>query len=209
MVLLGLICSTANAANIEVDSGIEVLIVNGVKASGAAIKEELREGENQIVLKVDARLRADGKTEYVTSNPYIVTFSYDSEPDLEFALKSKSVEGIKKLVASEAAFVTITQNDDDKITSWIELPAADSYLPYVDPLKNLVAYNKENGLIFDGKNIRSLKQELANISNAPVTIGSGQQVIHETENTLQLKLWYTRANEEEREQFSRWMNEQK
>lgn len=209
MIVVSLFCSAANAANIEVDSGIEVLIVNGVKTLGTSMEEELRDGENQIVLKMDARLRNDGKTEYVTSNPYIVTFSYDSGSDLELELKSKSVEETQKLIASEAEFVTIVQNEQDKITSWAELPAADSYLPYIDPLKNLIAYNKENGFIFDGKNIRSLKQELANISDAPVTIGSGQQAIRETENTLQLKLWYTRANKEEREQFLRWMDEQK
>ncbi len=207
--LFGLASSVVNAADIEVGSGIEVLIVNGVKASESDMERELRDGENQLVVKVDARLREAGKTEYVTSNPYVVTFSYDSAADIEFSLKSKSVEGMTKLIASEAPFINISQSDQDKITSWVELPADDSYLPYIDPLKNLTAYNKENGFIFDGKNIRSLKQELANLSDAPVTIGAQPKAVHETENTLQLKLWYTRASKEEREQFLSWMNEQK
>ncbi len=207
--LFGLTSSVVNAADIDVGSGIEVLIVNGVKASESDMEHELRDGENQLVVKVDARLREAGKTEYVTSNPYVVTFSYDSTADLEFSLKSKSVEGMTKLIAREAPFINISQSDQDKVTSWVELPADGSYLPYIDPLKNLTAYNKENGFIFDGKNIRSLKQELANLSDAPATIGAQPKAVHETENTLQLKLWYTRASKEEREQFLNWMNEQK
>lgn len=207
--LFSLVCAMANAADIEVESGIEVLIVNGVKATASKMQDELRDGENQLVIKVDAQLRESGKTEYVTSNPFIVTFKYNSDSDLAVTLKSKHVDGVQTLLADGTPFIKLTQNGEDRLTSWVELPAADSFMPYIDPLKNLTAYNKENGFIFDGKNIRSLKQELANLSDAPETIGAQSKAVNETENTLQLKLWYTRANKEEREQFLNWMNEQK
>ncbi|WP_139130569.1 DUF2057 family protein, partial [Vibrio crassostreae] len=37
---------------------------------------------------------------------------------------------------------------------------------------------------------------------------AADSTVQESENTLQLKLWYSRANEEERKAFQKWLIDQ-
>ena len=91
------------------------------------------------------------------------------------------------------------------------LPAAKGALPYGDIPQLVKDYNQERGLVFDSGKIRSLKEELAAVQTGALVGATvaADSTVQESENTLQLKLWYSRANEEERKAFQKWLIDQK
>ncbi|MEI8637277.1 DUF2057 family protein [Vibrio coralliilyticus] len=93
------------------------------------------------------------------------------------------------------------------------LPPAEGAFPYSNVPALVDTYNKERGLVFDSGKVVELKAELAKLEQSePIASGERKTTtiagVTESENTLQLKLWYLRASDEERKNFKRWMIEQ-
>ncbi|UQV20658.1 DUF2057 family protein [Vibrio sp. J383] len=197
-------------ASLELASGITLNTLNGeviVNVEDAV----LTSGENQLVLDYTGYLSDQGKREFISTVPYIMVVDVPENADVEVDLQSRKYAKIAKNVDRELPIFNISINGDDVEVEQEILPAAKGALPYGDIPQLVKDYNQERGLVFDSGKIRSLKEELAAVQ-AGAVVGTTVAIdssVQESENTLQLKLWYSRANEEERKAFQKWLIDQK
>ena len=192
------LCGAASAENINLGSGITLSALNGemVNESESVL---LFEGSNQLVLEFSGYLKKQGKREYFSAIPYVVVVTADPRTELHVGLVSNKLSTIEKNVDRNLPIFNF-EIEGSKIESkqFILPPSANSF-PYANIPELIKNYNKENGLIFDSGKIRELKKEL-------VAVNEHQNFENkESENSLQLKLWYSRADAEEREAFQKWV----
>ncbi|WP_394134249.1 DUF2057 family protein [Aliivibrio fischeri] len=187
----------ANAALLEVGNGIEISIINGEKVKDIS-SYELVKGQNQLAIQFSGSLNKSGKREHFSTVPYLVVIDV-KEDDLNVELVSKKYNVIDKKVSSAQPIFQFTADNESLNSEQIILPPADSFLPYGNIQELVTTYNNERGLVFDSGKIRELKKELASVSE------NSKLENKESENSLQLKLWYSRANQEERKAFQKWV----
>lgn len=197
-------------ASLELASGITLNTLNGEVIDNVE-DALLTSGENQLVLDYTGYLSDQGKREFISTIPYIMVVDVPENAVVEVDLQSRKYAKIAKNVDRELPIFNISINGDDVEVEQEILPAAKGALPYGDIPRLVKDYNQERGLVFDSGKIRSLKEELAAVQTGAV-VGATVAVdstVQESENTLQLKLWYSRANEEERKAFQKWLIDQK
>lgn len=193
------------AGVVELAQGVDIHSVNGEKIKNAE-DIQLVNGQNQLVLSFGGKLIESGKKEHYSAPPYVVVATLDSSAKTKIKLNSKRLSTITKNVKSGSDIFEITQKGEDVSTTQEILPPADTFLPYSNIEKLVKEYNQERGLIFESGTIRELQKELEQVQTTLVTEVKTKA---ESEASLQLKIWYSRATEEERKEFQRWMIEQK
>ncbi|CDT42144.1 conserved exported hypothetical protein [Vibrio coralliirubri] len=197
-------------AALDLASGISLNTLNG-EAVDSVEDAVFTSGENQLVLDYTGYLSDKGKREFISTVPYIMAVSIPENADVEIDLVSRKYEKIAKNVDRELPIFSVSVNGDELDFEQQVLPPAKGALPYSDIPQLVKDYNQERGLVFDSGKIRSLKEELAAVQTGAV-VGATvvtDSTVQESENTLQLKLWYSRANEEERKAFQKWLIDQK
>lgn len=193
-----LLCSVAFAENINLGSGITLSALNGEKVSESE-PVMLIKGSNQLVLEFSGYLKKQGKREYFSAVPYVVVVTADPRKELHVGLVSNKLGTIEKNVDRNLPIFNFEIEDNNIESKQLILPPSANAFPYANIPELIKTYNKENGLIFDSGKIRELKKELASV-NEYTTLEN-----KESENSLQLKLWYSRANAEERNAFQKWV----
>ena len=197
-------------ASLELASGITLNTLNGEVIDNVE-DAVLTSGENQLVLDYTGYLSDQGKREFISTVPYIMVVDVPDNADVDVDLQSRKYAKIAKNVDRELPIFNISINGDDVEVEQEILPPAKGALPYGDIPQLVKDYNQERGLVFDSGKIRSLKEELAAVQTGAVVGATvaADSTVQESENTLQLKLWYSRANEEERKAFQKWLIDQK
>ncbi|MFM2640042.1 DUF2057 family protein [Vibrio chagasii] len=197
-------------AALDLASGISLNTLNGevVESAEDAV---FAPGENQLVLDYTGYLSDKGKREFISTVPYIMVVDVPENADVDVDLVSRKYEKIAKNVDRELPIFSISVNGDEGDFEQEVLPPANGALPYSDIPQLVKEYNQERGLVFDSGKIRSLKEELAAVQTGAVVGATvvADSTVQESENTLQLKLWYSRASEEERKAFQKWLIDQK
>ena len=200
------------ALDIELANGISIEALNGEQYKEDNLSNI--EGENQFVFRFKGELKDSSKRKKYSSRPYIVTLDLKEVKTLEVGLISSRYRVIERNVNKEAP-IFVFKIDGQVVSDKQEmLPPLRSILPYMDIPQLVREYNMSHGLTFDSGRVIELKEELAKIKqektasdtvvNPPVKLAG----VNETENTLELKLWYLKASKEERKLFKRWMIEQ-
>lgn len=199
------------ALDLDLDSGISAEVLNGKKVKDE--NYELVKGDNQFVFEFSGKLKDGHKREYYSSRPYIVTLDLENADVLKVELVSNKFSNIEKKVNKREPIFKFTIDGKAVTDSQEMLPPAEGAFPYSNVPALVDTYNKERGLVFDSGKVVELKAELAKLEQSePVATGEKATTtiagVKESENTLQLKLWYLRASDEERKNFKRWMIEQ-
>lgn len=197
-------------AALDLASGISLNTLNGEVVENVE-DAVLTSGENQLVLDYTGYLSDKGKREFISTVPYIMVFTVPENGDVDVDLVSRKYKKIAKNVDRELPIFNISVNGDDVKVAQEVLPSSQGALPYSDIPQLVKDYNQERGLVFDSGKIRSLKEELAAVQTGAVVGATvtADSAVQESENTLQLKLWYSRASEEERKAFQKWLIDQK
>ncbi|OEE68557.1 hypothetical protein A1OS_12930 [Enterovibrio norvegicus] len=192
------------ASEIEVGAGLQVLVLNGNKVeanSGETLS--LNNGDNQLVVRYKSILDQGSKTKLFESKPYVFQFT-DIGKDL-----SISIERFRKYIKAERAFEkgkvswSIENSAGKNIRFHVDvLPGNPGLFPYGDLPKAVSVYNKNNGIYFDGQEIKDLNEEVV------VAVSKTGDVELTGDALAQLKLWYTKATKEERKTFRKWMIDQ-
>lgn len=197
--LLIAISGFASAATLKANSGIEIAVLNGEKV--ASKTAQLQPGDNQLVLEFGTRLQKGAQREYLSTAPYVVVIRSDGQQEIEVSAISHQYEKIKSLSDNNQPMFVFTSQGKEIQSKQFVLPAPAGAFPYQNVLAVITAYNKKNGLVFESGKIRELKKEVEQASG-------NKSVTGETENVLQLKLWYSRASNAERSQFNQWILQQ-
>ena len=197
-------------AALDLATGISLNTLNGEVVENVE-DAVLTSGENQLVLDYTGYLSYKGKREFISTVPYIMVVTVPENGDVDVDLVSRKYEKVTKNVDRELPIFNVAINGDDVEVVQEVLPPSQGALPYSDIPQLVKDYNQERGLVFDSGKIRSLKEELAAVQTGAVVGATvaADSTVQESENTLQLKLWYSRASEEERKAFQKWLIDQK
>ncbi|PML80886.1 DUF2057 domain-containing protein [Enterovibrio norvegicus] len=203
-ILVLLFSFQAYAAELEVGSDLKVMVLNGkeVEANSGDLLE-LAAGDNQIVVRYKSILDNGSKTKFFESKPYVFRFSNVDEN------LTISIERFRKYQKAENAFNrgevmwSIKQQSGAAIPFRVDaLPGNPGFIPYGDLPKAVAAYNKKEGIFFDGQDIKTLEEEVV------VAVSDTGEVEISGDALAQLKVWYTKATKEERKTFRKWMIDQ-
>ena len=196
-------------ASIMAGSGVDIKVLNGEEYFDTS---ELIKGENQVVVSYSGYLTERGKRQFISSPPYIIIVDSPQAKTVEIQLKSQNFKFVERSIERKEPLFTISVAGEIVEAEQYLLPPRKGVFPYANTVKLVKEYNAENGLIFDSGKVRSLKDELNTLqaTNGDNTENKGNMPSKkaETEATLQLKIWYTRATPEERASFNDWAQQQ-
>ncbi|WP_028024930.1 YccT family protein [Enterovibrio calviensis] len=204
--LLGLLVlsGAVNAAEITAKNGIEFLVINGedVKkiADDGDKRLDLKPGNHQIVVRYDDEVKRGSKNVIFTSKPYVLDLEV-SNSDLAVVVPKFKIESQASAFFREPVWeVETISTGKTKVITGIKMKGS-GFGSYRN-MENAVAdFNRQNGIIIEGGEAKDLEEVLVSVD------GEGNVDI-KGDTTTQLKLWYTKATNDEKKAFKRWMIEQ-
>ncbi|GAB3526118.1 YccT family protein [Photobacterium alginatilyticum] len=201
---LVLLSGGLQAATVSSSKNVELLVVDGKKVQSSIWSStesvELQPGRHQIVVRFDGELKNGSKKTMYTTRPYL--FEMDV-PDDDVTI---TLPRLTTLSQAKAHF--------NRGVQW-QLESSDgstSLLPYVElegkgfgafkDMEALVAdYNRQHGITFE-------QGYAVNLEQAAVEVSEQGEVTISGDALAQLKLWYVKANAEEKAAFYQWAKAQ-
>ncbi|WP_407330897.1 DUF2057 family protein [Enterovibrio sp. 27052020O] len=206
MLLVGLLAfaGIAGATEITAKNGVEFLVVNGkdVKkiAADADKRLELAPGRYQVVARYDDEVKRGSKNVIFTSKPYVLDLDVTND-DLALVVPQFKFESQANAFFRnpEWEVETVSTGKTETITS--VLMTGSGFGSYNNMEKAVADFNRQNGIIIEGGEAKDLEDVLVNIDDKGNVDITGDAA-------TQLKLWYTKATNEEKKAFKRWMIDQ-
>lgn len=195
--LLSFISTSSLAATLKLDDFIQPLVVNMEDVSQNP--DGLPDGLNQIVVRFEGRIHKGAKKEPLSTSPHIITVVVKEKDVVSIQFVPKDLRDYERRLANNEGLFKVTINSEPSDSIVELLPGKSGFLPYGDLVELVKSYNLKNGIVLESGKVRALKHELDMMDNE-----SSSNT--ESETTLQLKLWYTRATPEEKQHFQDWMN---
>ncbi len=203
--------SITYAASVTPGSGVSILYINGQPASDKLGKNELEDGLNQIIVRMDKNMARSGasSSDVFTSKPYVLTIE-KVKGDLEiFHPQARSMMEAKKAFSSNQPNWVLEQNG--KVITYQQevLQGKSGLFPYLGMEKLVAEHNQARGVYFNGGKVVdkpvAVEAPVATTSEAPI-VQQEEKVV--TTNIEQLKAWYLKSSAEERKAFRKWIVDQ-
>ncbi len=202
------------SASITPGSGVSILYVNGQPAKEQLAENQLRDGFNQVVVRMDKNMApsAASSSDVFTSRPYVLNID-DVQGDLEIDHpQARSKMEAEKAFKTDQPDWAIEQ--DGKAISYKQevLKGKSGLFPYLGMEKLIAEHNQSRGIYFHGGQLvdQPVAVQVHATAVTPNSVVSEKspkpQVI--TNNIEQLKAWYLQSSTEERKAFRRWMIDQ-
>nr|WP_282437210.1 DUF2057 family protein [Vibrio amylolyticus] len=230
---MSIACMTAfsvNAATLIPSKGVSILYINGQEAEAKIGKNELLDGETQLVIRMDKQLGKGSSKKVFTSDPYVVTLNVTGEEIKLNHPVARSAGEAENAFRSGDPQWRISQDGSDISYTQEPLPKKKGMLPFMGLDTVVSDYNADKGIHFvDGKKssatvapvvaaattvavaststtstVKSDKQ----MAKETKPVSQPQLAIEDTQNLDQLKAWYLKASKSERKEFRRWMIDQ-
>ena len=202
--LVALFSVSTHAATLSVADKIQLLAVDGkeVKTQGwnTVDSVELSEGKHQVVVRFDGEVKRGSKSTIYTTRPYL--FEIDlAKKDAEITLPRLTTESQAKAFFERGAqWQLIINGGAVQPLDGVELQG-EGFAAYSDIESLVAAYNSTNGIVIEKGNAVDLQQVAVNVDDK-----TGKVEI--TGDALtQLKMWYTKASNNDKKSFKIWMAE--
>ncbi|CEO39875.1 DUF2057 domain-containing protein [Photobacterium kishitanii] len=202
--LMALFSASTQAATLSVADKIELLAIDGkeVQSQGWSTVDsvELSEGKHQVVVRFDGEVKRGSKSTIYTTRPYL--FEIDlAKTDVEITLPRLTTESQAKAFFERGAkWQLATEDGAVQPLVGVELQG-EGFAAYSDIEALVAAYNSDNGIVIEKGNAVDLQQVAVSVDNK-----TGKVEI--TGDALtQLKMWYTKASNNDKKAFKIWMAE--
>jgi hypothetical protein len=202
--LVALFSVTTQAATLAVAENIQLLAVDGkeVISQGwsSVDKVELSTGQHQVVVRFNGDVKRGSKSTIYTTRPYL--FDIDlANTNAEIILPRLTTESQAKAFFERGAQWQLTmENGAVKPLVVIELQG-EGFAAYSDIEALVAAYNSDNGIVIEKGNAVDLQQVAVNVDNKTGKIEITGDAL------TQLKMWYTKASNNDKKAFKIWMAE--
>lgn len=198
------VSSSSFATQVELTRGVEFSVLNQQDVEGKD-SVSLVNGDNQLVIRLDRSFGEGDNRQKILTPPFLVTIPAQANTQLlEIGLVSTKERKLHKLIKTNQSVFTINLDGQEIEHRLVELPGKNGFMPYGDLVGLTKKYNQENGLMYEAGTLRDLKQELKTVSEGSSDISTG----NESEASLQLKIWFSRASEKEKKQHLEWVMSQ-
>ncbi|WP_434137267.1 YccT family protein [Photobacterium leiognathi] len=203
LLFAALFSGAVNAATLSVSDNLELLVVDGKEVKSGRFSHaesvELSEGEHQVVVRFDGEVKRGSKTTIYTTRPYLFDVNMTSQ-DAEITLPRLTTESQAKAYFARDPQWTLETATGVTTLSAVEL-IGDGLGAYSDIPALVAEYNKKNGIIIENGTPVDLQKTVVEVDDK-----TGKVQI--TGDALtQLKLWYSKASQEEKKTFKIWMAE--
>jgi uncharacterized protein YccT (UPF0319 family) len=208
--------SAINAATITPQKGVSLLYINGMAAGDKIGASELKEGFNQVVVRMDKDLSRGSSPAVFTSAPYVLSFKVSGEDLFIKHPQARSEMEAKKAFKTDKPDWSLEQDGHSLSYEQAKLEGKMGLFPY-SGLDELVSkHNAERGIYFDNGELidKPVETQVLAASTVAVTSASSVQsnkntkLIVSSSNLDQLKAWYLKSSKKERKEFRKWMIDQ-
>ncbi|OOF11292.1 hypothetical protein BZG82_04535 [Salinivibrio sp. PR5] len=200
-----LLSGVAQAATITSARGVEFLVIDGTEVEfdswAPQQSVELSDGKHQLVMRYEGEVKRGSKDVVFTSRPYVFDFNVDGRDatiDIDTRLSAQSQAS--SYFASGPQWQAEFESGEVMPLNAIELKG-DGFAAYADMEALVADYNRANGIIFD-------QGESKNLNDVLVEVDEEGKASIKGDALSQLKLWYTKASDQERKSFRRWIIDQ-
>ncbi|MBE1274842.1 DUF2057 domain-containing protein [Enterovibrio baiacu] len=194
---------TVSSATLSMQNGVELLALNGKKTESKNNPIALRDGKNQIVIRVYKEFSKGSNSDLFSSSPYILTFD-EQGADIVVALPGRindyrKVE--KEFRSKDKQHFELKMGASNLQYTSDPLRGNGGFIPYSNLEELIAIYNQDNGIAVS-------REAVVDLQEAAVTVQENGEVEITGDSITQLKLWYTKATKEERKTFRKWMIDQ-
>ena len=200
-----LVAASAQAAVITSAPSVEFMVVDGKKVKTDSWQPqqsiELTKGKHQIVMRFDDEVRRGSKEVIYTSRPYIFELQVDERNATLSLDKRIKNENEAQHYFTQGARWQVEYADGETAAIIATELKGDGFAAYADMEALVAKYNRANGIVFEQGESKDLNELLVEVNdNGKVSIKG--------DTLTQLKLWYSKATNQERKAFRRWMIDQ-
>ncbi|MCG9578091.1 DUF2057 domain-containing protein [Vibrio tubiashii] len=219
LTLFAFLSMSAGAATLIPERGLSVLYVNGQQAESKIGKQQIPDGDVQLVVRMDKKLGRGNSAKVFTSDPYVLSFNVTGEEITVENPPVNSAQAATNEFKSEQPNWGLSQDGEALSYSQEKLPSKGGLFPYLS-MGNLIAeYNQSKGIFYENGQLIDKPVEAQAIAVAAATTAAVTSTSSKVEKTSpakpvatsnveQLKAWYLKSSKEERKAFRRWMIDQ-
>lgn len=193
-----------HAATLNIGRNIDLLVVDGEKFEqpGGFSPEtsvELHGGDHQLLIRFNKQFRESSKTKHFTSKPYIFQVDLQGRDAEILSLPLRTRSQTQAYFARKPQWQL--QYDSGEVVA-LKTTAIEGkgLAPYSDLEKLVAEYNQANGIVIE-------KGNLVDLEKMAVQVTEQGEVKVIGDSLTQLKMWYTKASEQEKKAFKIWMAE--
>ncbi|NGN98090.1 DUF2057 domain-containing protein [Grimontia sp. S25] len=207
IILFTLLCwfsGSVFAAQLSAENGLELLLINGKKAKSygkhADKAVDLYPATYQIVARFDDEVKRGARSTIFTSKPYILTVAM-GEDDLVLTIPRLKFESQATAFFRKPSWTLTNKTTGLNTNLQSEKLVGSGFGSFKNMEQAIADYNRKNGIVFEDGQAQNLEEVLVSVEeNGSVSIDG--------DTFTQLKLWYTKATDEEKKSFRKWMIEQ-
>ncbi len=204
--------SGANAASLTPKEGVSIMYINGQEADSRVGVNQIDDGFNQVVLRMDKNMSNGSNADVFTSKPYVLEFEVDGEDVVVNHPIARSKQEAEAAFDLDEPAWRITQGSQVVMYDQELLKGKSGFFPYNGMGELVTKHNAQRGIFFENGNL--VDKPVTAEAIAVTTTGSVASTSAVTEavavssNVQQLKAWYLKASKQERKEFRRWMIDQ-
>ncbi|MFA0085861.1 DUF2057 family protein [Vibrio sp. 10N.261.51.F12] len=216
---------SVNAATLVPMKGVSVYFINGQEAEEKIGKNQLVEGENQVVVRMDKKLGKGSSSNVFASAPYVLTLNVTGEEVKINHPVARSEQEAKVAFRGDSPEWRVTQDGYALTYEQEKLKGKDGFLPYMAMDELIAAHNAERGITFASGDMVVAKAATPSTTAVVATTAVAATTVASTsasatpsnetaaapvasDNVAQLQAWYLKASKQERKEFRKWMIDQ-
>jgi len=188
------------AATLSTGKDIKLLVVDGNKVESSFWSPteniDLAEGKHQVVVRFDGELKSGSKTKIYTSRPYLFELEMPDTDAMIVLPRLSTLSQAKAYFGDGAKWQLELASGASHPLEYVELQGK-GFAAFSDMEALVADYNRQQGITFEQGYAVDLEQATVEVTE--------QGEVKITGNALaQLKLWYSKANAEEKAEFQKW-----
>ncbi len=203
--LAALTSLSIHAAELNAENGISVLYINGQQAESKLGVNEIGEGFNQVVIRMDKTIGRGGSEEVFTSKPFVIDLQVSGSEILIEHPSARSLQEAERAFKGDDPKWKVTQDGSALPYEQEVLEGKSGLFPFLNMQELVTEHNKKRGIYFENGDLVD-KPEIAIAATAGKTDSTSKSA--PINNVEQLKAWYLKSSAEEHKTFRRWIIEQ-
>ncbi|NVD06360.1 DUF2057 domain-containing protein [Vibrio sp. JPW-9-11-11] len=225
--LSSLVIGSVSAATLTPKRGVDILYINGQASQSKIGENQIEQGFNQVVLRMNKDMSKGSSSDVFTSKPFAISFDVRGDEVVIDHPIARSMNEAKKAFKNNTPewFVEVDGNLVDYQQSHIK--GKSGFLPFSGLQKRVAEHNAKQGIYFsNGKLVDKpadplTVQQAVSVASVTSAASSPSKVLETNtkkvstrveeqapQNLDQLKAWYLKSSKEERKAFRRWMIDQ-
>ncbi|WP_036798462.1 DUF2057 domain-containing protein [Photobacterium marinum] len=192
------------AATLSTGDNIELMAVDGKKVESTFWNPiesvDLAPGKHQVVVRFDGELKNGSKSKMYTTRPYLFELQVPEQDSVIMLPRLNSVTQAKAHFERGPEWKLELSDGSVRALNYVPLHGK-GFIAHKD-IEGLVAeYNRQHGITFEQGYAVDLKKAAVEVTDKGEVKITGDAL-------AQLKLWYSKANAEEKAAFQQWAKEQ-